>query len=36
MGHRLIDLRDTLGASIPKSTAEIAKALEGRTWGKSI
>jgi hypothetical protein len=35
MGHRLIDLREVLGTSIPKNTGEIAKDLQGRTWGKS-
>lgn len=36
MGHRLIDLRETLSAGIPKTTTEIAKALQGKFWGKSI
>ena len=36
MGHRLIDLHEALGTNIPKSTADIAGALNGLTWGKSI
>ena len=35
MGHRMIDLRDTLGTVIPRNTNELAEALRSRTWGKS-